>query len=108
MLEHLQQLSFRQLHLIFGTVKDKEVDQILKLLPDNAMYYFTQAHIPRALPANEIKQKAAALNLKGEVYEDVNAALAKAIANAQSDDLIIICGSIFLVAEVDRLLIEHG
>lgn len=102
MLLHLQKLSFHQLHIIVGTVKDKDVEQILKLLPVSAGYYFTHAHIPRALPANELQDKGSKLQLFGEVYEDVNTALQDALQKAAKEDLIIICGSIFLVAEVDR------
>jgi len=102
MLMHLEQLQLEKLHIIIGMVKDKDVEQVLELLPANAEYYFTQSHIPRALDAQSLKAKAAAFNLRGEIYEDVNTALHKAIANASKNDLIVVCGSIFLVAEVDR------
>lgn len=105
MLVHLQQLQFKKLHIIIGMVKDKDVEQVLQLLPNNAEYYFTQSHIPRALDAGSLKAKAFQFNLKGEVYEDVNIALQEAIANASKNDLIIVCGSIFLVAEVNKGLI---
>jgi len=102
MLLHLQHIAFRQLHIIIGMVKDKDVNQILSLLPQNANFYFTQANIPRALPAHELKEKAGDLNLVGDNYGDVNLALQVAVNQAAKEDLIVICGSIFLVAEVDR------
>jgi dihydrofolate synthase/folylpolyglutamate synthase len=83
-------------------VKDKEVDQVLQLLPPTARYYFTQAHIPRALPAGELKRKANAIGLTGESYDDVNKALEKATGEAGNNDLVVVCGSIFLVAEVSK------
>ncbi|HEU4901486.1 MAG TPA: folylpolyglutamate synthase/dihydrofolate synthase family protein [Flavisolibacter sp.] len=101
MVEHLKQLSYRALHIVIGLVKDKEVEKILNLLPADAHYYFTQAAIPRALPADELAKKATACHLKGDTYADVNEALDAAKAEAQREDLIIVCGSIFLVAEVD-------
>ncbi|MGZ3851088.1 MAG: bifunctional folylpolyglutamate synthase/dihydrofolate synthase, partial [Flavisolibacter sp.] len=64
--------------------------------------YFTQAQIPRALPAPELQQKAARFSLEGVVCGEVNQALEKALAAADPADLILICGSIFLVAEVRR------
>ncbi|HEU0110579.1 MAG TPA: bifunctional folylpolyglutamate synthase/dihydrofolate synthase, partial [Flavisolibacter sp.] len=75
--------------------------------PRNAHYYFTQAHIPRALPASELQQKAALFSLKGAAYEDVNTALQKALEAAAKNDLLIVCGSIFLVAEVNKNLVLH-
>ena len=105
MMDHLNKLKFDQLHLIIGMVKDKDVDEVLKLLPEKANYYFSHAHIPRALSAPELKNKAQNHSLYGEAYEDVNKALYRAIKNASKNDIIIICGSIFLVAEVDKHLI---
>ena len=102
MLQHLQNISYKKLHLIIGMVKDKDITQVLELLPKDDSYYFTQAHIPRALNAIELQQKATAFSLKGNVYEDVNTALQQALQKADANDLIIVCGSIFLVAEVDR------
>lgn len=104
MLLHLQKINFNKLHIIIGMVKDKDVEQILELLPTNANYYFTQAQIPRALNAGLLQSKAQSFHLNGITFEDVNDALQKAIHNALKDDLIIVCGSIFLIAEVNREL----
>lgn len=102
MLHHLSFLKYRQVHFIIGMVKDKEVERVLELFPPGAIYYFTQSHIPRALDGVILQQKANIFSLKGSVYNDVNEALAVALKKSASDDIIIICGSIFLVAEVRR------
>jgi dihydrofolate synthase / folylpolyglutamate synthase len=104
MLQHLQKISFNKLHLVVGIVKDKDVDAVLELLPKEANYYFTQAHIPRALNAQILKTKASELPLSGNHFDDVNTALQQALINSSKDDLIVVCGSIFLVAEVNRRL----
>ncbi len=92
-----------KLHFVLGFVKDKSIDTVLDLFPDNATYYFTNAHIPRALAFEELKEKAAVYNLKGDGYDDVNDALDAAKANAGKDDLIMICGSFFIIAELNDL-----
>lgn len=102
MVRHLEDLSYQQLHIVYGMVKDKEAGPVLALLPKEATYYFTQAHIPRALSAGELSQKAETYGLQGKTYEDVNKALQAAKASASGDDLVLVCGSIFLVAEVDK------
>ena len=89
------------IHFIMGMVKDKEVDKVLSLLPAEAHYYFTNAHIPRALPAEELKLKAASYNLNGNSFDDVNEAIIEARNNASEQDLIIVCGSVFVVGEVN-------
>lgn len=102
MLEHVQALTFRRLHIVIGMVKDKEVETILRLLPPTATYYFTQATIPRALPAPDLKQKATECGLQGVAFANVNVALKNTLSQAKPDDLVVVCGSIFLVAEVDK------
>jgi dihydrofolate synthase/folylpolyglutamate synthase len=102
MLQHIKQLNYNKLHFVFGVVKDKEVDKVLSLLPTDAIYYFTQAHIARALDKKQLATKAKTFGLKGNVFDDVNLALKNALEKASADDLIIVCGSIFLVAEVKR------
>ena len=99
----VQQISlcnYKDLHIIFGIVKDKEADKILSLLPKNATYYFTRSQIPRALPEDELAAKANAFDLHGEKFSEVNEALEAAIAKASKEDLIVVCGSVFLVGEV--------
>jgi dihydrofolate synthase/folylpolyglutamate synthase len=107
MLAHLQNISFNQLHIIIGMVKDKDVEQVLQILPSDVDYYFTQAPIPRALDAQTLQAKASNYSLKGNCYADVNTALQHALNSSSKNDLIIICGSIFLVAEVNKELITQ-
>ncbi len=91
----------RKKHFVIGIVKDKGPDKILSLLPKDAAYYFTNAHIPRALPYLDLKEKAAGFELKGEGFDDVNVALEAARKNSTPDDIIIVCGSVFVVGEVN-------
>src|SRR5688572_1774358 len=101
-LKQIELTDHHDLHIVLGMVNDKEIDKILKLFPTTALYYFTKAHIPRALNTDELKQKADAFGLKGKIYPDVNTALKEAKDKAAKNDLIIVCGSVFLVAEVER------
>jgi dihydrofolate synthase/folylpolyglutamate synthase len=96
-----QNYTNKKLHFVLGMVKDKEVDKVLSLLPTDAIYYFTNAHIPRAITAKDLQAKAVAFNLTGEYFDDVNKAIIAAKQKAASTDLIIVCGSVFLVGEVD-------
>ena len=95
--------KFDKLHMIWGMVKDKDVDDILALLPKKAYYYFCQASIPRAMEAETLQEKAIKFGLHGEVVHDVNLAIAKAKDEASIDDFIFIGGSTFVVAEIDSL-----
>ena len=106
LLDQIATTKFEQLYIVTGMVKDKDVDAALSLLPKNANYYFTQSHLPRALASKELAEKANALGLKGDIYSDVNIALQSASAKATDKDLILVIGSVYLVAEVDRSLFK--
>jgi dihydrofolate synthase / folylpolyglutamate synthase len=101
----LQQLQFSyrnsNVHFVLGFVKDKDVAQVLTLFPKNASYYFTNAHIPRAMHVAELSEKAALVGLAGKNFDNVNDAIVEAKANATANDVIMICGSFFVIAELD-------
>ena len=103
LLAQISQKPYRELVIIIGTVNDKDIQSVLRLLPPKAFYYFCQANIPRALAAEELAQQAQAQGLKGKVVHNVNEALAEARAQAQNQDLILITGSNFIVAEIEEL-----
>ena len=90
----------QNIHIVMGMVKDKEIDKALQLLPLHAKYYFTKAAIPRALNESLLQQQAASFGLMGQAYPTVTAAFNAAKKQANKDDLILVCGSVFVVAEI--------
>ena len=99
----ISQESFTKLHIVLGVVADKDLDVALPFFPKEAVYYFCQANIPRAMPVKELAIAATAKGLNGTVYSTVSDALQAAKAAAKFDDLILITGSTFVVAEVEEL-----
>ena len=93
-------LKFKRLHVITGFVNDKSVEKVLGLFPATARYYFAKADIPRGLEAVLLREKAAVFQLHGRAYASVRAALRAARRAAAPDDLVVVIGSIFVVAEV--------
>jgi dihydrofolate synthase/folylpolyglutamate synthase len=100
LVEKIKTIPFKKLHVVIGMVNDKEHSQVLSLLPKEAEYYFVQADIPRALPKEELQAKALEFMLKGNCYPNVHSGLKSAQENSTSNDLIIVTGSIFTVAEI--------
>ena len=98
----LKHTSYDKLHLIMGMVKDKDCERVLSSLPMDAKFYFTQAQLPRAMPSEELAYLASKKGIIGSTHAHVNDAINEAKQNATAKDLILVCGSIFLVAEVDR------
>lgn len=101
--KQISSMHFRNLHIVLGMVKDKDIEQILLKLPKQASYYFCSAKLPRALDASLLAEKAEKAGLRGVVVPDVNEAKNTALKNAQPDDLVFIGGSTFVVAEIDEL-----
>ncbi len=91
------------LRIIMGLVADKDRAAILACLPREAIYYFCQAQTPRSLPAETLRTEAADVGLSGSAYADVNTALAAAEASAAPDDLLVITGSNYIIAELTDL-----
>ncbi len=98
--EQLRQTPHENLHFVVGMVNDKDVSGVLKLLPKDALYYFTKASIPRALHENELALLAERFGLKGTTYPTVMEALNAAKKECRPNDLVFVGGSTFVVAEV--------
>jgi dihydrofolate synthase / folylpolyglutamate synthase len=90
----------KKLHFVLGMMKDKDHRNILKHLPKEAIYYFCQPDIPRAMPAHELKELAETCNLIGNVFSSVAEAYNAARFEAGKADLVFVGGSTFVVAEV--------
>lgn len=90
----------RPLTVVLGFVNDKDTSHIFPLLPRDARYIFTNAAIPRALPARELERRAAAAGIKGEIVETVDEAVRTARAITSSGGAVFVGGSTFVVADL--------
>lgn len=95
----LEKTPHQNLHVVLGVVNDKNLAELLNLLPPKASYYFAKAAIPRALDARKLCQRADKAGLRGEAFASVQAALAQARARAHEGDLVFVGGSTFVVAD---------
>ena len=89
----------RQLRIVFGMVDDKDVTTVMKMLPKDAIYYWTQATTKRAIKVEKIAELGTSLGLNGNVYSSVNKAFKGAQADAAEDDFIFVGGSSYIVAD---------
>lgn len=101
-------LSFRNIHFVYGTVKDKDLNTIFPLLPKKAKYYFCHANnLPRAKNSDELAEEAKKYNLQGEAHHSVFSAFYQAQNQASPEDIIIVAGSIFILGELYAMQTEH-
>jgi len=99
-MQNINRTPHHNLHLVLGVMADKDLDEMLPVLPLEAKYYFCQVDLPRAMPARELAQKAEAYGLLGQYYDNVLAATAEALKMADSQDLIFVGGSTFIVGDL--------
>lgn len=99
-IQQLQSESYNKIHIVFGVVNDKDLDSIMPLFPKNATYYFCKPDVQRGLEAEILQTAFAKYQLIGETYNNVVEALNSAKSEANSDDLIYVGGSTFVVAEI--------
>ncbi len=98
--EQLKEEKYRRLHIVMGMVNDKDVRGVLGLMPKEAVYYFTQASVKRAMPAGRLKGLGLEAGLRGECYADVPAAVRAAQKESLPEDFIFVGGSSFIVADL--------
>lgn len=96
----LMSLEFDKLHIVFGAVKDKNLDAIIPILPVDATYYFCKPNVVRGLDTDKLRDKFLAFNIHGQIYSSVRQAFDTAKRQASTNDLIFVGGSTFVVAEI--------
>ncbi len=100
--EQLRRQKSHNLHIVFGMMKDKDVEAVMALLPKEATYYFTKGSTTRALPETKLKILGAQNGLHGECYATVAVAIQTAKNVATADDFIFVGGSTYVVADFLR------
>lgn len=96
----IEKQKYHRLHIVLGMVSDKEIEDILAILPKEACYYFCSPAINRAIDAIELQKIAHTYNLKGEAYGSVKLAYQAALEGSTKEDMIFIGGSNFVVSEI--------
>ena len=95
----LKKMKPNKIHFIYGSVNDKDLSNIFKILPKDVVYYFTKAKIERSLDENILKKQASIYSLKGNTFSTVSEAINNALKNISENELIFVAGSTFIVAE---------
>lgn len=96
------------LHIVFGMVADKDIDVVLSILPEEAVYYFTQPATSRALPASQLLARWQSLHPAHQAcrcFGSVATAITAAQKEASNEDIIFIGGSNYVVGEA--LSLQH-
>lgn len=95
----LSKAKYNKLYCVMGLCEDKNISQILAVMPKDAHYIFTRANTRRAASAELLSEKVTAAGLDFEFCEGVVNAVNRAKSLMSSDDMLFIGGSTFVVAE---------
>lgn len=98
-IDQLLSENYKTLHIVLGVVNDKDLNSVLPLFPTDAKYYFTKPSIERGLSQETLQKTSLELGLKGESYVTVASAVHTALQKAESEDVIFVGGSTFVVAD---------
>lgn len=99
-MKQLATMPCRQLRIVFGMVADKDIEHVLPLLPQKAVFYVSQAHIERALAGDQLAARMSSAGLKSRVYPSIHEAFRAAQSDAAPDDIVFVGGSCFVVGEL--------
>jgi dihydrofolate synthase/folylpolyglutamate synthase len=89
------------LRIVLGMVNDKDIDDVLTLLPEDAVYYFTQPNTPRAMAAEELLVRWEKMGRSHAVaIKEAPKAVSTAQKEATAEDIVFIGGSNYLVGEM--------
>ena len=98
--KQLQEESFKKLHIIMGFVKGRKIPSLLSLFPEDASYYLSCPNLERGLPVKELKNSLISEKRSIQYYNSLSLAYEATLKHAGGKDLIFICGSTFVVAEI--------
>lgn len=90
----------RTRRLVFGMVDDKDLRHVMAMLPQDAVYYWTQPSTQRAFPVEKVAECGLQYGLKGNSYPSVSAAYEAALADAEAEDFLFVGGSSYVVADL--------
>jgi len=96
-------LAGRRIHLIYGAMRDKAIDEVAGLLfPRASTVILTQSPQPRSLSAEALAEMTSHLACVLEVIREPGAAIERALETAEADDVIFATGSLYLVGDLRR------
>jgi dihydrofolate synthase / folylpolyglutamate synthase len=104
---YLKRQNLSGLHLIVGCKGDKQSNELIsELLPFVSCVYATQPPVDTAVPVAEIVQRVRESAIPVSGYVDPVAALQAAMVNRAPEEIILVAGSLFLVAEIRDFLLS--
>ena len=99
-LDTIKNIQQGNLHIVFSSSKDKDVESIIQLFPIKSNMYFTKNSNERSVVISDFKIKSKKINFSTKKYfNDSKRALKIAKDSSSSNDTILVIGSFFLISD---------
>ena len=96
--EQLQEIA-APMHIVLGFVQDKNMEEIISLLPKDAQYYFIKPAVTRGRDPHTYEHLIKKEDLNYKIFPDVQKGYLAAFKNVKTHELIFVGGSNFVVGE---------
>ena len=100
----LNEISYNKLYLIMGFTQEREINSLLSLFPKEANFYLSSPNVERAMPVSIVKASLKSSILKINYFKSISRAYQVALSNSKEDDLVLVTGSTFVVADLLKYL----
>jgi dihydrofolate synthase/folylpolyglutamate synthase len=100
-LKDLKNIQFDQLHIVYGASQDKNVTSILSIFPNEATIHLCEFRNNRSLKVADLLALKKSDQRISSVSNNVNSTMKKLMLEGSKQDLILVTGSFFLLADVD-------
>ena len=101
LLKELQQTPHEKLKFIVGSSGDKDLKKLISNLPSTSEINLCVFKNERSTTYDELSKMAAENSAIRKVYKEVNQALNEIISNTMDNETIVICGSFFLISDIN-------
>ncbi len=86
-------------HIVLGFVNDKKIDEVLRILPPNASYYFVKPSIRRGRNPTDYQDLLESTKINYKIFLNVQDGYNAALQNVSEGEMIFIGGSNFVVGD---------
>tara|TARA_Y100000589_G_scaffold331036_1_gene382929 strand:+ start:69653 stop:70918 length:1266 start_codon:yes stop_codon:yes gene_type:complete len=99
-LDTIKNIQQGDLHIVFSSSKEKDIESILKIFPIKSNMYFTKSSNERSVLISDFKKISKKINFSTKKYfNDAKSALKNAKDSSSSNDTILVIGSFFLISD---------
>ena len=100
----------RRVHAVYGALADKDVEGVGKAMAGVVdAWYLASLKVPRGLSGNELQARLADVGIgDAPAFESVGEALKSSLSTAAPNDLVVVFGSFYTVAEGREILLADN